>query len=126
MSFRVSLASVTEAKLAGKSPKAHTKTSTSSRKKTFCRNSKQFLSIDSLNYEEFLQRFEKSKTLRKVPYEEAHNLIYGAVAFAEEGALVANRQPERRGEVIEWFRKVLQFYAPRLEHQECCDGFPIK
>ena len=61
-----------------------------------------------------------------VPYEEAHNLIYGAVAFAEEGALVANRQPERRGEVIEWFRKVLQFYAPRLEHQECCDGFPIK
>ena len=40
-------------------------------------------------------------------------------------ALVASRQPERRGEVIEWFRKVLQFYAPRLERQECCDGFLI-
>ena len=94
-------------------------------KKLFVEIQNSFLA-STRSIEEFLQRFEKSKTLRKVPYEEAHNLIYGAVAFAEEGALVANRQPERRGEVIEWFRKVLQFYAPRLEHQECCDGFPIK
>ena len=36
-------------KLAGKSPKAHTKTSTSNREKTFCRNSKQFLSHGKRN-----------------------------------------------------------------------------
>ena len=49
-------------------------------------------------------------------YNMARNLVFSAVA------LIAERQPERRDEVIEWFRKVLQFYAPRLERQECCDG----
>ena len=46
----------------------------------------------------------------------ARYLVFPAVA------LIAERQPERRDEVIKWFRKVLQFYVPRLERQECCDG----
>ncbi len=49
-------------------------------------------------------------------YNMARYLVFPAVA------LIAERQPERRDEVIKWFRKVLQFYVPRLERQECCDG----
>lgn len=40
-------------------------------------------------------------------------------------ALIPFYQPERRDEVIDWFRKVLVFYAGRLEKQECCDGILV-
>ena len=55
---------------------------------TFClgvKDSNFHFSIDSLDYEELLQSINRKETLRKVTYEQAHNLIYGAVAFAEEG-----------------------------------------
>ena len=35
---------------------------------------------------------------------------------------VALHEPDRREEVIEWFRKVLQFYTGKLEEKNCCDG----
>lgn len=37
-------------------------------------------------------------------------------------ALVARMHPERRSEVIDWFRNLLQFYAEELPHRTCCDG----
>lgn len=35
---------------------------------------------------------------------------------------IVEREPERREEVIEWFRKVLQFYTSNLAENHCCDG----
>ena len=35
---------------------------------------------------------------------------------------IAEREPERREEVIEWFHKVLQFYIANLAKNHCCDG----
>ena len=49
-------------------------------------------------------------------YTFARYLIFPAVVQ------IALKEPERREEVIEWFRKVLQFYAERLEAKDCCDG----
>ena len=35
---------------------------------------------------------------------------------------IAIKEPERRNEVIEWFRKVLRFYTENLNTNHCCDG----
>lgn len=37
-------------------------------------------------------------------------------------ALVARMYPERRSEVIDWFRNLLQFYVEELPRKICCDG----
>lgn len=34
-----------------------------------------------------LNRIERASGLQKISYEEAHNIVYGAVAFAEEGGI---------------------------------------
>lgn len=49
-------------------------------------------------------------------YTYARYLIFPAVIQ------IAQREPERRAEVIEWFRKVLKFYADKLDQNLCCDG----
>lgn len=46
----------------------------------------------------------------------AHYLIFPAVA------LIAREQPERRREIIEWFRKVLVFYTEKIAEATYCDG----
>ena len=38
---------------------------------------------------------------------------------------IAEREPERRAEVIEWFRKVLVFYTDHLAETHCCDGMLV-
>ena len=35
---------------------------------------------------------------------------------------IAEKEPERKAEVIEWFRKVLQFYTANIANHHCCDG----
>lgn len=35
---------------------------------------------------------------------------------------IIEHEPERREEVIEWLRNILNFYAGKLENNECCDG----
>lgn len=37
-------------------------------------------------------------------------------------AMIAHKQPERRGEVIEWFRQVLLFYIDHIAENTHCDG----
>lgn len=57
---------------------------------TFCRgvvDCDYRFSVDSTSYKEIVQDFQKLGNLAKVNYEEVHNLIYGAVAFAEEGGI---------------------------------------
>ena len=88
---------------------------------TFClgvKNSYYRFSIDSLDYEELLQHFEKSKTLRKVSYEEAHNLIYGAVAFAEEGGI----QPGKSFALTQYLLEEDTDEIPLIEYEYGKDG----
>lgn len=36
--------------------------------------------------------------------------------------MIARLEPNRRAEVIDWFRRLLQFYQPNLTSCHCCDG----
>ena len=47
---------------------------------------------------------------------------YARINVSETLAMIALKEPERRDEVIEWFRELLRFYDGRLENSECCDG----
>lgn len=49
-------------------------------------------------------------------YTFAHYLIFPAVA------MIAHKQPERRAEIVEWFRQVLLFYTEKIAKNDCCDG----
>lgn len=49
-------------------------------------------------------------------YTFARYLIFPAVA------LIARKQPERRDEVVEWFRQVLLFYKEKIAENIYCDG----
>ena len=49
-------------------------------------------------------------------YTYARYLVFPAVVQ------IANQEPERREEVIDWFRNVLHFYAENLANNHCCDG----
>lgn len=46
-----------------------------------------YFSLDRLSYEEKIHKIQQNEQLVKVSYEEVHNLIYGAIAFAEEGGI---------------------------------------
>lgn len=37
-------------------------------------------------------------------------------------AMIADRQPARRTEIIGWLRKLLHFYIEKLPQKQCCDG----
>lgn len=37
-------------------------------------------------------------------------------------AMIADRQPARRTEIIGWLRKLLHFYIEKLPQKHCCDG----
>ena len=49
-------------------------------------------------------------------YTFARYLVFPAVVQ------IVEHEPERREEVIEWFRKVLNFYTENLDKDYCCDG----
>lgn len=57
---------------------------------TYCRgviDCRFYFNIDTSDYEELIKNFQREQTLKKVPYSEVHNLVYGAVAFAEKGGI---------------------------------------
>lgn len=47
---------------------------------------------------------------------------YARLCVVEAMAQVVYHHPERRSEVIGWFRQLLDFYKGKLEKQYCCDG----
>lgn len=49
-------------------------------------------------------------------YTYARYNIFPAVAY------IAYKEPERREEIIEWFRQILVFYTEKLAEKTCCDG----
>ena len=43
-----------------------------------------FYSLGTTDYEQHIQKYTEQFSLEEIPYEEAHNIIFGAIAFAEE------------------------------------------
>lgn len=54
-------------------------------KDSFCK-----VRLDKFDYEELMERMASEK-LKEISYEEAHNWIYGAIAFAEEGGIAPHK-----------------------------------
>ena len=46
-----------------------------------------FYSLGPTDYEQHIQKYTEQFSLEEIPYEEAHNIIFGAIAFAEEAGL---------------------------------------
>ncbi len=64
------------------------------------------------------EQLDKFYEFLQIPglYTFARYLVFPAVIQ------VAIQHPERREEVIEWFRKVLTFYKDKVVEKKCCDG----
>ena len=45
------------------------------------------LRMDDVDYEDFIQTMSREYHLKRISYNEAHNLIYGAIEFAEEAGI---------------------------------------
>lgn len=61
---------------------------------TFCvglKDSFYKLRMDEMEYAELIDRIDESMGLSEINYAEAHNRIYGAIAFAEEGGIMPHR-----------------------------------
>lgn len=57
---------------------------------TFCvgvKSVKYYTNMTEYEYAELIERFDSNLGLEEIPYDEAHNIIYGAIAFAEEGGI---------------------------------------
>lgn len=57
---------------------------------TFClgvKDADYYVNMSEVNFEKHLQRFEDSYGLKEISYTQAHNLVYGAIEFAEEAGI---------------------------------------
>ena len=64
---------------------------------TFClglKDSYYYFSIDKIDYDNLLERFRRNESLEKISYNEAHNMIFGAIAFAEEAGITPSNSFE--------------------------------
>lgn len=57
--------------------------------------------IDVDKFEEYLDSYRKTMGLKEISYNEAHNLIYGAIAFAEEGGIQPTKEFDVAGYILE-------------------------
>ncbi len=53
------------------------------------------------DFEEYLNNYRKGMGLEEISYNEAHNIIYGAIAFAEEGGIKPNKEFDPAGYILE-------------------------
>lgn len=53
------------------------------------------------DFEEYLNNYRKGMGLEEISYNEAHNIIYGAIAFAEEGGINPNKEFDTAGYILE-------------------------
>ena len=49
------------------------------------------LRLDEYDYDEFMQRYVYSRNMKEVEYVEAHNWIFGAIAWAEEAGIAPDK-----------------------------------
>ena len=53
------------------------------------------------DFEEYLNNYRKGMGLEEISYNEAHNIIYGAIAFAEDGGIKPNKEFDPAGYILE-------------------------
>lgn len=53
------------------------------------------------DFEEYLNNYKKGMGLEEISYNEAHNIIYGAMAFAEEGGIKPAKEFDPAGYILE-------------------------
>ena len=53
------------------------------------------------DFEEYLNNYRKGMGLEEISYNEAHNIIYGAMAFAEEGGIKPSKEFDPAGYILE-------------------------
>lgn len=53
------------------------------------------------DFEEYLSNYKKGMGLEEISYNEAHNIIYGAMAFAEEGGIKPAKEFDPAGYILE-------------------------
>lgn len=53
------------------------------------------------DFEEYLNNYRKGMGLEEISYNEAHNIIYGAMAFAEEGGIKPAKEFDHAGYILE-------------------------
>ena len=53
------------------------------------------------DFEEYLNNYRKGMGLEEISYNEAHNIIYGAMAFAEEGGIKPAKEFDPAGYILE-------------------------
>lgn len=71
---------------------------------TFClgvKNATYHTNITHEDYEEYLNHFKRESEVDEISYNEAHNIIYGAMAFAEEGGIKPSKNFMPAGYILE-------------------------
>lgn len=71
---------------------------------TFCLGVKDAtyrVNMDKFDFEEFLEPLYDGPGLEEITYEEAHNLIYGAISFAEEAGINPSKEFSIAGYILE-------------------------
>ena len=53
------------------------------------------------DFEEYLNNYRKGMGLEEISYNEAHNILYGAIAFAEDGGIKPNKEFDPAGYILE-------------------------
>lgn len=76
------------------------------------------LRIEDYQLSYILNRIEEMSGLQKISYEEAHNIVYGAVAFAEEGGI----SPHKDFALAEYFLEEDSDDVPLIEYDFGKDG----
>lgn len=57
--------------------------------------------IPSSDFEEYLNNYKEGMGLEEISYNEAHNIVYGAMAFAEEGGVKPVKEFDPAGYILE-------------------------
>lgn len=76
------------------------------------------LRLDTFDFEELLGRLEEATEMRECSYNEAHNIIYGAIAFAEEAEI----KPHKSFEVTKYMLEEDDEAVPLIEYDFGKDG----
>lgn len=71
---------------------------------TFClgvKDADYYENITTSDFEEYLNNYKNGMELEEISYNEAHNIIYGAMAFAEEGGIKPVKEFNPAGYILE-------------------------
>lgn len=71
---------------------------------TFCigvKDARYYTNMSEVDFEDLIRRYESAPGLEGISYNEAHNIIYGAIAFAEDGGIQPAKDFKIAGYILE-------------------------